>query len=267
MTLRGRRILVTRGGAQAEAFAALIRQREGFPVLFPTVRIVPPPDAAPLDEAVARLEGFDWVLLTSANAARFFLDRVASSPARILPPKLRVGSVGPGTSREIRDRGFPVHLTAATHTAEGLIAGLAAEGIAGKRFLVPRAASGREVLPAELARRGGRVEAVTAYRNALPPRDEKAAAEILSHPPDVCTFASPSAFRNFFLLLGEEGAASLLSRSRIAVIGEVTARAVAERKFRVEIMPKRYTLTGMLDAMEERLASAAPVQEGPHDPP
>lgn len=254
---------MTRGGAQAGELAALIRQREGVPVPFPTVRIDPPADAAPLDEAVARLGGFDWVVLASANAARFFLDRVASSPARTLPPTIRVASVGPGTSREIRSRGFPVHLTAAIHTAEGLIAALAAEGIAGKRFLVPRALSGRVALVAELARRGGRVEAVAAYRNALPATDEKAAAEILSHPPDVCTFASPSAFRNFFLLLGEEGAASVLSRSRIAVIGEVTARAVAERKFRVDIMPKRYTLTGMLDAIEERLASAAPAQEGP----
>lgn len=265
MTLRGKRILVTRGNAQAEEFAALIRRREGIPVLFPTVRIVPPADAAPLDEAVARLDGFDWVLLTSANAARYFLDRVASSPARTLPAGMRVASVGPGTSRAVRSRGFPVHLTAATHSAEGLIDALAAEGIAGKRFLLPRSPTGREVLPAELARRGGRVEAVAAYRNALPARDEKAAAEILSHPPDVCTFASPSAFRNFFLLLGEEGAASVLSRSRVAVIGEVTARAVMERKFRVDIMPKRYTLTGMLDAIEERLASAAPAQEGPYD--
>lgn len=263
MTLRGRRILVTRGDAQAEEFAALIRRREGVPVLFPTVRIVPPADTAPLDEAVARLGAFDWVLLTSANAARFFLERVGSSPARTLPAGIRVAAVGPGTSREIRSRGYPVHLTAATHTAEGLIAALAAEGIAGKRFLLPRALSGREVLPAELARLGGRVEPVAAYRNAVPARDEKAAAEILSRPPDVCTFASPSAFRNFFLLLGEEGAASVLSRSRVAVIGEVTARAVAERKFRVDIMPKRYTLTGMLDAIEERLDSAAPGAGGP----
>ena len=71
---------------------------------------------------------------------------------------------------------------------------------------------------------------------------ESAAAEILDDPPDVCTFASPSAFRNFFLQLGEEAAVSVLSRSRIAVIGEVTAAAVSERKFRVDILPERYTL-------------------------
>lgn len=265
MTLRGLRILVTRDDGQAAEFAALIRRRGGVPVLFPTVSIVPPEDMGPLVDAAGRLDRFDWVLFGSANAARFFLDVVESSRGSLLPEGIRVASVGPGTSREITRRGFPVHLTAATHSAEGLVDALAGEGIAAKRFLVPRALAGRETLAAELSRRGGLAETVVAYRNVLPERGGNAAAAILSDPPDVCTFASPSAFRNFFTLLGEEGAASVLSRSRIAAIGEVTARAVEERNFRVDIVPKRYTLTGMLEAISERLASGAPAEEGSND--
>lgn len=265
MTLRGLRILVTRSGEQEDRFCAMIRERGGIPVSFPAVRMVPPGDPALLDGAIDRLASFDWLLLTSANAARFFLERVAARGAGRLPESLRVASVGPGTSREIRERGFPVHLTAGKHTAEGLVEALAAEGIRGKRFLFPRAESGREVLPEEVARRGGAVETVTAYRNEAPPRDERAAAAILTEPPDVCTFASPSAFRNFFLRMGEEAAVSVLSRSRIAVIGEVTAAAVSERKFRVDILPERYTLAGMLEAIERHTASRMPREEGRDD--
>jgi uroporphyrinogen III methyltransferase/synthase len=98
------------------------------------------------------------------------------------------------------------------------------------------------------------VETVAVYRNGLPERDERAARDIVAAPPDVCTFASPSAFRNFFLLLGEGPAAQVLSRSRIAVIGEVTARAVAEKKIAVDIMPENYTLNGMVEAIAARLA-------------
>jgi len=166
--------------------------------------------------------------------------------------------VGPGTTREVRQHGFPVHLEAGTHTAEGMVEALAGDGFSGKRFLLPRALEGREVIPTEIGRRGGTVEVVTAYRNGLPPRDEKAVEEIGVRPPDVCTFASPSAFRNFFLLLGEERAASVLSRSRIAVIGEVTMRAVQERDYAVDIMPETYTLAGMLEAIEGYLASPSP---------
>lgn len=265
MTLRGLRILVTRSGEQGERICAMIRERGGAPVSFPTILLVPPGDPAPLDGAIDRLSSFDWLLLTSANAARFFLERAAARGVGRLPGTLRVASVGPGTSREIRERGFPVHLTAGTHTAEGLVEALSEKGIRGKRFLFPRAESGREVLPEEIARRGGAVETVTAYRNVEPRRDERATAAILADPPDVCTFASPSSFRNFFLLLGEEAAVSVLSRSRIAVIGEVTAAAVSERKFRVDILPERYTLAGMLEAIERHAASRTPRGEGRDD--
>lgn len=257
MSLRGKRILVTRGEGQAEEFSAVIRKRGGVPVIFPTVRLVPPDDTGPLDEAIARLEAFDGVLFTSANAARFFFQHAEKRGVRKIPGRVRIASVGPGTTRELGRHGSPVHLTAEKHTAEGLVEALADEGFAGKRFLLPRAQDGREVIPEEISRRGGTVDIVTVYRNSLPPRDEKAAGEIGERPPDVCTFASPSAFRNFFLLLGEECAASVLSRSRIAVIGDVTARAVRERNYPVDIMPETFTLAGMLEAIDAHFASSS----------
>ncbi|MGE5189284.1 MAG: uroporphyrinogen-III synthase [Gemmatimonadota bacterium] len=256
MGLGGKRILVTRGGDQAGEFSALIRERGGVPVLFPTVRIVPAPDPAPLDAAIRGLASFDWVLFTSANAARFFCERAEALGWGGMPRGVRTASVGPGTARELARRGIRVDLTAARHTADGLVEDLAREGMAGRRFLFPRALEGREVIQDSIGRRGGTVTAVTAYRNALPERDERAAAAIAAAPPDVCTFASPSAFRNFFALLGEEAAATVLSRSRIAVIGEVTARAVAARNLIVDIMPEKYTLLGMLDAIEAHLRQA-----------
>ncbi len=97
-----------------------------------------------------------------------------------------------------------MHLTAEKHTAEGLFEALRPAGIRGKRFLLPRAEEGREILPEAIAREGGEVVSVVAYRNGLAEKDEAVAGEIVSRPPDVCTFASPSAFRNLFLLLGEE---------------------------------------------------------------
>jgi uroporphyrinogen-III synthase len=258
ISLTGQRILVTRGEAQAEEFASLIREKGGIPVIFPTVSLVPPDDPGPLDRALARLSSFDWILFASANAAKFFCGRAAQKGISGTPEGVRVASVGPGTTRALRRLGFPADLTAGKHTAEGLAEALGRQGIAGKRFLLPRALEGREALPGELVRRGGAVETVAVYRNGLPERDERAAREIVANPPDVCTFASPSAFRNFFLLLGEGPAAGVLSRSRIAVIGVVPARAVAGKKFAVDIMPENYTLVGMVEAIAARLSPRHP---------
>lgn len=248
-SLRGARILVTRGAEQASEFADRIRARGGDPVLFPTVRIVPVDDPSLLDGAIARLSSFDWILFPSANAVRFFCDRAEGRGVRRLPAGIRAASVGPGTSRAMRRRGLPVDLEAETHTGEGLAAALAREGASGKRFLVPRALEGREALQEALTRLGGLVTAVPAYMNGLPEKDEGAAAGILADPPAVCTFASPSSFANFFRLMGDEAAASVLSRSAVAVIGEVTARAVTARGIPVDVMPEAYTLESLLDAV------------------
>lgn len=248
MTLAGKRVLVTRSAEQAGELAARIRDAGGVPVLFPTVRLVPPEDPGPLDREIGRLASFDWVLFTSANAARFFHERATRLRLSSWPEGVRAGSVGPGTTRTLETLGVPVRLTAETHTGEGLFQALRPHGVAGKRFLLPRAEEGREALPELLAREGGEVVAVVAYRNDLAERDERVAEEIVSRPPDLCTFASPSAFRNLFRLLGEEKAREMLGRSRIAVIGEVTRRAVERREFRVDIVPETYTLKGMVDA-------------------
>lgn len=237
--------------------AALIRKRGGVPVFFPTIRLVPPEDTASLDRAISKLSSFDWILFASANAAKFFCMRAARAGVTAPPKGVRVASIGPGTSRELSRLGFTADLTAPRHTAEGLVDSLRGEGIAGRNFLLPRPLEGRGVISDEIKRSGGAVEEVVAYMNGLPERDDGAANEVLAKPPDVCTFASPSAFRNFFVLLGEDRAGRVLSRSRIAVIGEVTAREVSRRKFAVDIMPEKYTLDGMMEAIDARLASHA----------
>jgi uroporphyrinogen III methyltransferase/synthase len=261
MTLSGKRVLVTRSADQAEELAALVRRAGGAPVLFPTIRLVPTDDSGPLDREIGRLTSFDWILFTSANAARFFCDRAERLGISSWPAGVRAASVGPGTTRELAFRGVRVRLTAEAHTGEGLFRELKGKGVAGKRFLLPRAEEGREILRELLAREGGEVVAVVAYRNGLAERDDAAAEEIVAQPPDVCTFASPSAFRNLFALLGEEKAREMLGKSRIAVIGPVTARAVEKRDFRVDIVPETYTLKGMVDAVAAYFArreSASP---------
>jgi uroporphyrinogen-III synthase len=258
MTLAGKRILITRSAEQAGELASLVRRSGGVPVLFPTIRLVLPDDCGPLDREIGRLSSFDWILFSSANAARFFCERASWLGLSSWPGSVHVASVGPGTTRELASHGIPVRVTASRHTAEGLFEALLPTGIPGKRFLLPRAEEGRETLPEAVAREGGEVVPVVAYRNGLAEKDDDAAMEIVINPPDVCTFASPSAFGNLFPLLGEENAREMLAASLIAVIGEVTARAVRRREFRVDIMPETYTLKAMVDAIGAFLADRRP---------
>ncbi|MBM4362201.1 MAG: uroporphyrinogen-III C-methyltransferase, partial [Deltaproteobacteria bacterium] len=58
LPLFGRRVLVPRAAAQGAETARAIRERGGEPVLVPALRIVEPPDPAPLETALSRLEEF-----------------------------------------------------------------------------------------------------------------------------------------------------------------------------------------------------------------
>src|SRR5204863_2365993 len=62
------RILVTRAREQAPALALALVDRGLAPLLVPAIAIEPAEDG--LGPAIQRLSEFDWVVVTSANAAR-----------------------------------------------------------------------------------------------------------------------------------------------------------------------------------------------------
>ena len=250
MTLAGKRILVTRSEEQNEELATMVRRAGGVPVLFPTIRLVPPENSGLLDREIGRLSSFDWILFSSANAARFFCERSSQLGLVSWPSELRVASVGPGTTSELASRGARVFLEAKKHTAEGLYEAIRPYGVSGRRFIIPRVDDLRDYLAEAIRKDAGEAVSVVAYRNVIAEKDEKVAAQIVLYPPDVCVFASPSALSNLFLLLGEDEARKVLEKSRIAAIGEVTARAVEAREFSVDIMPETYTLKALMDAIE-----------------
>lgn len=73
-----------------------------------------------LDTALA--ERIDAIALTSGSTARHLVQALRGSP---LPAAVAVACIGPQTAREASAAGLPVHVTAATHTAAGLVDALA----------------------------------------------------------------------------------------------------------------------------------------------
>ena len=64
---------------QAGEFSALLREKGAVVYECPTISIVPPDDPGELDSALAGLDGFHWLILTSVNAVRFFFQRLAAA--------------------------------------------------------------------------------------------------------------------------------------------------------------------------------------------
>jgi uroporphyrinogen III methyltransferase/synthase len=249
--LLGRRVVVTRPRAQAAALAERLETAGAEVVLFPTIVLVPPPDPAALDRAVAAAAGYDWIVFTSANGVRVFFERVGAlgRDIRELKPA-RLAAIGPETAAELERRLVRPAVRAAEFRAEGLLAALAGESLAGRRVLLPRAAGARAVLPDTLRARGAVVDEVIAYQAVTPPDADPASlrAALEAGAIDALTFTSSSTVERFVALVGRE-ALVRDGRPVVACIGPVTADTARALGLAVDVVPAAYTTAALTAAL------------------
>jgi uroporphyrinogen III methyltransferase / synthase len=105
------RVIVTRAAEHNEPLASRIEALGHEVVRCPLIAVEPVgPDAVDLD-------GYDWVLVTSAYGARELARRARDSWPR-------VGAIGPGTAAALREAGVEPALVPRVSTQEGLLAEL-----------------------------------------------------------------------------------------------------------------------------------------------
>jgi uroporphyrinogen III methyltransferase / synthase len=255
--LFGKRIVVTRSREQAGELVEMLEALGAEPIEAPMIRITPPDDYGPLDRAVADAGTFDWIVFTSANAVDAFMRRLQASAGDVRSLKgVKLCTVGPVTAERLGKHGLKADLEPTENRAESIVPALRAAGHAdlkGRRFLLPRADIGREVLVDELRKHGADVTDVTAYRTVLAEITREGEPDIyrmlLDKQIDVVTFTSPSTIKNFAQVLGAEQAADLLRTTAVASIGPVTAEAAEQYGITTSIMPKEYTIAALVDAI------------------
>ncbi|NOZ77151.1 MAG: uroporphyrinogen-III synthase, partial [Euryarchaeota archaeon] len=128
---------------------------------------------------------------------------------------------------------------------------LKAQGIEGKRILVARASSGREVLVREL-RKMADVREVQLYDTAVPGDEgpmRRFLKELREGRIDAVVFTSGQTVRNFFTVLGDD-LAEALNAVKVCAIAPVTKKALEERGVRGVMMPRVYTIEACLDLLE-----------------
>jgi uroporphyrinogen-III synthase len=207
------RIVVTRPAGQETALAERLSELGHDVVHVPLIAIEPLSDD-PID-----VSGYDWVVLTSANAARELRRRMTGVPAQ-------VAAIGEATALAFGT----VALVAEVSTQEGLLAALPASP---GRVLFAAAAGARSLLPEALG-----ADVVALYRTTE-----------LEHPQpvdgDLVVVASPSAAR-------------ALARNTTAIpvisIGPETTRAAREHGLDVAAEAATHDLGGLVEAVE-RLTS------------
>lgn len=268
--LAGRSVVVTRTAEQSRALAGPLEALGAQVIAFPVIATVEPEDWLPVDAAIERLDSYDWLVLTSANAVRCFFDRIVAKSNDFLAPfhggedsdgggdgsgtRPRIAVVGTATQRALEARGLEADLVPADFRAEGLVDEFVRLGVGeGTRVLLPRALEAREILPDTLRERGATVDVVPVYRTVRAEPDPSAVAQIAGGTIDAVTFTSPSTFRNFREVLAAAGydADETLRSLAIASIGPVTSEAVRAAGHHVALEPAEYTVEGLVGALVE----------------
>ena len=260
--LFGQQVVVTRSTEQAGELSRQLRDMGAEVIEVPTIEIQDPVDnGLALRDAVRRVSEFDWVVLTSANAARRFCSELRDGRDLF---GVGLAAIGPGTAAVLAEYHLRVDLMPEEFVAESLLdifphpsEPSTADPIGTSGLvLIPRAEIAREVLPAGLRERGWNVEVVTAYRTVPAPISEELRERIAQA--QVITFASASAVNNYVAAVGRDQTPEL-----VVAIGPITAQAVRDAGLELGAESSRHTIAGLVQTTCELVGLRAKSAQGP----
>jgi uroporphyrinogen III methyltransferase/synthase len=262
--LFGKRVLITRPREQGAELVDLLETLGAEAIEAPMIRITPPDDYGPLDDACLHLDRFDWIIFSSGHAVASFIERLLASPCDLRALRsVKLCAVGSTTTERLARLGLKVDLVPHEYRAEAIVQAFAESGdVRGLKVLLPRADIGREVIADELRKQGAEVTEVIAYRTIATDPEREGEPDIyrmlLDRRIDVVTFTSPSAVKSFVKLLGAEPAADLLQSTVVASIGPVTAEAAAQFNIQTTVIPSPYTIPALVKAIVDHYKTAVP---------
>jgi uroporphyrinogen-III synthase len=270
--LRGKRVLVTRTREQAGVLSEHLRAAGAQPVELPVIRIVPPNNWQPLDQALHALaagNAYDWLIFTSANGVKMVLARLRELGLEAESLRgVRIATIGPATAGALADYNLSAALVPPEFIAESVAEALRNEArqrgttLAGQRILLARAAEARQVLVSELEQEGARIEVVEAYQTVPVAQDDERGREVIAllrqQQLDAITFTSSSTVHHFMHWLSQTAPdiAILLAypgkqpvRPLVACIGPITAQTARDYGLEVSVEAREFTTAGLVEAL------------------
>ncbi|MFZ0726679.1 MAG: uroporphyrinogen-III C-methyltransferase [Desulfobacterales bacterium] len=249
--LLGKRIVVTRARAQASDLVRQLAELGAECLEYPTISVEPPLDWTPVDRAIDRIDGYDWLIFTSVNGVKSFFGRLFSRGRDIRAlGHIGTAAIGPATAAGLLEFGLTSDIVPESYQAEAVIAAFEKIKVSGRKILLPRAAEARPILPQQLAKMGAVVDEVPVYRT-LPAADgaKDLVVRLAAEEIDMITFTSSSTVTNFTSLLPRDRFEDLIRPVTIASIGPITTETAGKLGFKVHLTAESFTIPGLVAAI------------------
>ncbi|AJP49460.1 hypothetical protein PG1C_06135 [Rugosibacter aromaticivorans] len=209
MTLAGRHVVITRPAGQAGHLATLLVEHGAHPVFFPVLAIQNCEDITPVLEAAIALDTYDLAVFVSPNAIEEALDIIL--PRRAWPAHLPAIVLGKMSEQALIRRGITNVISPPLRfDSEALLELPELVAAAGKRIIIFRGDTGRELLSETLIARGAKVHHVACYRRLASKADPGPLLKRWETGTlDAVTLTSSEGLRYFFEMIGHLGQAWL----------------------------------------------------------
>lgn len=172
--LNTRPVVITRPLKQARLLERRVAAIGREAVLFPLLEILPLPDRGMLETLLRDLSPYAMVVFISPNAVEAVAERLKN-----WPPGLAIGVVGEGSKAALAQYGLTTANTRIVSPvnplrtdSQTLLEVLDLGALRGRRVLIVRGETGREMLADTLRANGIQVEQVAAYRRVAPLLDD-----------------------------------------------------------------------------------------------
>lgn len=244
--LSGQRVLVTGSRSMVERLSPLLKEEGAEAISFSLIR-TEAMDTPEFDRAMADIDSYTWIVLTSANGVECFFDKLKAMRKDIRDFKdVHFAVIGDGTKKALEGHGIYSDLIPTAYSSKDMAAAMVPHMKPTDKVLLLRAEEANAVLPDSLTAAGIDHTCVSLYHTVV---DERKADELsrLVETVDYITFASSSAVRAFVSMAGslENVSAKYIS------IGPVTTKTAEAEGLHVDRTAAVYTAQGIVDTIIE----------------
>ena len=254
--LAGRRIAVTRAREQSPELTAKLSALGAEVVELPLIHVSKQIEKDPLSDVMLELGAYDWIVFTSANGVRFFMEEFLRlfDDIRALG-LLRFACIGDTTAAAIRAFHLKIECQPKVATAEALADDLVATGsLDSAKVLVIRGNLNRDVIVTKLEEARAIVDCLQVYKTEKTDLSaEPAAADFRARGADAILFASSSAVQSFVDQAGALKLGKDAKRPLAGSIGPQTSETMKKVGMPIDFTAKTPSLDSLVEALVKKI--------------
>lgn len=249
--LRGKHVLITRGGEQGEKFCTDVASAGGVPYMVPLIDFRAHDDVnAPL--FIRSLEQYDWIIFTSKNGVNYFFQHIHKrlDDFDYFKQNIKFAAVGEKTRDELTRRKIDSHFMPNIYTAEDFAREFFEKGLTAKIALIPKGNLAGKTIAESFRSRNIVADEWIVYDTYYPSTGLEKLVQLLKEDRlQIAAFTSPSTFNHFHKIVTQHVLAHHAKKLEMAAIGTVTKKAVEQAGYTVKVCPETFTIDSMFAEM------------------